>query len=382
MAGGGMDLSRLAVLRGRPGGGRLGASGRWSRPCAAALAGLLLVAGLAGVLGATGPVLGHGNEAGVGAGVGASHDGFGHDGFGRGGFGPDDAVLSGTGALSDCAAPDTARAAAAPPAGGRGDPDRLLATLRHSPTGRTLLAEAARRGVRVCLDGATQLLAYYYADRRTVGVSAALPEGARLVFLAHELAHVPQHPAFSDDRRLAPRDLMLLRRLREAAAEALSTRVAWELRRAGYPAAWRAKLRSAYRDVARAFGAALEGAGPGGARGDAMAAATRAAFDQWFRAAWRLRVYDHMTLDHLAQIARDDDGLLPTGRVLTDAFLRGIGNIGGAAFLAAADSRRLTDPFYAGRLRPRDAAAMARFRQAAGAGVRIPDAGLVSGILS
>ena len=106
-----------------------------------------------------------------------------------------------------------------------------------------------------------------------ITVSAALAEGARIVFLAHELAHVPQHPDYSDDRRFAPRDLVLLRRLREAAAEAVGTRVAWELRQAGYAAAWREKRRSPYRDVAEAFAGAVArqpGGGPG-----ALTAATR-----------------------------------------------------------------------------------------------------------
>lgn len=256
----------------------------------------------------------------------------------------------------------------------------LLNTLRHSPTGRALLGEAARRGVRVCLDGGTGLLAYYYADRRMVGLSTALSAGARLVFLAHELAHVPQHPAFSDDRRLAPRDLVLLRRLREAAAEAVATRAVWELRQAGFPDAWHDKRHSAYRDVAAAFAAGVGAAEAPGA--EALTAATRAAFDQWFRAEWRLRVYDRMTLDHLTRIGRDPGAQAAARRRLDDAFLRRIGRIGGTPFLEPAAGRPLTDAFYAGRLLPDHAAAIARFRTPREVEPATPEAGPLPGALS
>jgi len=355
MVGIGIVLSGIAAVRGRR---RPGPS--WRPACACALGGLLLVAGSAGLLGAAVPVPGHGG------GVETPYEGY----------PADDAVGPQGIGLSDCVATGTAPV----PVVRRGEPDGLLDTLRHSPTARHLLREAARRGVRVCLDGATELLAYYYADRKTVGVSTALTEGARIVFLAHELAHVPQHPAFSDDRRLAPRDLVLLRRLREAAAEAVATRVAWELRQAGFDAAWREKRRSAYRDVAEAFAESL--AGQDGGAAEALTGATRAAFDQWFRAAWRLRVYDRMTLAHLVRVAREDWGPVPVRRVLDDAFLRRIGQIGGTQFLAGADRKPLTDPFYAGRLLPRDAAAIARFLEATHRGAGTPDAGLVSGALS
>lgn len=338
---------------------RTGRSGR--RVGAAALGGLLLLAGAVGLLGAVAPPRAHGGgdvvpvaRQNADAAAAAAHE-------------------IGLGA---CAATDVAR----PPAAVRGGPAALLDTLRHSPTARHLLREAARRGVRICLDGATELLAYYYAERKMVGVNAALAEGARIVFLAHELAHVPQHPDYSDDRRFAPRDLVLLRRLREAAAEAVGTRVAWELRQAGYAAAWREKRRSPYRDVAEAFAGVVAreaGGGPG-----VLTAATRSAFDQWFRAAWRLRVYDRMTLAHLARIADAEPRPGPARRVLDDAFLRPIGRVGGTQFLPDSGGRALTDPFYAGRLLPGHLAAIARYRRAPASGAALPDAGLVSGALS
>ena len=111
---------------------------------------------------------------------------------------------------------------------------RLFDILSTSGTGRSVLKQARSRGVHVCVDAQTELLAYYFATRRVVGISASLSEGGKLAFLAHELAHVPQHPAHSDTRFLAPQELILLRRVREASAEAIASRIAWELRVNGY----------------------------------------------------------------------------------------------------------------------------------------------------
>ncbi len=94
---------------------------------------------------------------------------------------------------------------------------------------------------------------YNFAGLRVVGVSSALSEGGKLAFLAHELAHVSQHPASSDNRYYPPDDLVLLRRLREAAAEAVATRIAWELRENGDGAAWDERVATPYGDVARGF---------------------------------------------------------------------------------------------------------------------------------
>lgn len=130
---------------------------------------------------------------------------------------------------------------------------RLFEILSTSETGRAMLRQARLRDVRVCVDDETDLFAYYFADVRVVGVSAALSEGGKLAFLAHELAHVPQHPAYSDNRYYPPDDLVLLRRVREATAEAVATRTAWELRENGYDAAWNERAATPYGDLARAF---------------------------------------------------------------------------------------------------------------------------------
>ncbi len=235
---------------------------------------------------------------------------------------------------------------------------RLFEILSTSETGREILSEARLRDVRVCVDEQTDLLAYYFAGARVVGVSAALSEGGKLAFLAHELAHVPQHPAYSDNRYYPPDDLVLLRRVREAAAEAVATRIAWELRENGYDAPWDERAATPYGDVARAFETAV--AADRSAEG--LLRATRAAFDCWFDAPWRLDVYDRMTLGHLARISEDAMGLVPPRYALTHLFLADIAWLGGRNFLTETGAPALTGRAYAGRISGRNDARLERFR--------------------
>lgn len=223
---------------------------------------------------------------------------------------------------------------------------RLFEILSTSDTGRAVLKQARSRGVHVCVDGQTELLAYYFATQRVVGISASLSEGGKLAFLAHELAHVPQHPAHSDNRFLAPQELILLRRVREATAEAIASRIAWELRVTGYPDAWDEKMASSYADVARAFEAEAEVDDSE----DGLLVASRAAFDRWFEAPWRRDVYDRMTLRHLARISADSLGLVPRRYIMTHSFLTEIAWIDGRNFLSETGSHPLTDSIYAGQM--------------------------------
>ncbi len=129
----------------------------------------------------------------------------------------------------------------------------------------------------------------------------------------------------------------------------MATRIAWELREAGYPAAWTEKGASPYADVVRVFGHAAES--DASARG--LQAATRAAFDHWFTARWRRDVYDRMTVEHLRRISRDKMGLVPPRRKLREPFLIGIATLGDGNFLAETHGPALTNPFYAGRVSSR-----------------------------
>lgn len=218
---------------------------------------------------------------------------------------------------------------------------QAITQLRKSDLGSWLADQAAGRSVLICLDSETDLEAYYRAHLHLIGLNARLGPAGRLVFLAHELAHVPQHPRFSNNRRFSPKDMLLLHRVREATAEAIATRVLWQLRGLGIEAPWQAKLDTAYGDIADLFEASI-------GRGDGEAAelwATRSAFHHWFEADWRLDVYDDLMLKTLARIADDHIGILPSSRWLSDNYLRDMSNYDGQSFLIKGDGRTLMGAF-------------------------------------
>ena len=224
---------------------------------------------------------------------------------------------------------------------------RVAAILEISDLGRRLLREARYRNVLLCVDPATELHGYYRSQVRFIALNAGLSEPHRIVFLAHELGHVPQHPRYSNNRTFPPEDMIHMRRVREAAAEAVATRILWQLRRNGYARPWRQKLATRYGDIQRAFLTAWE-QHPDSP--DRELKATRAAFDQWFARAWRRDFYDRQTLRHLARISRDRMGLVPARRKLSEEFLAGIAWLGGENYLLSSDARPLLDPHYRGRI--------------------------------
>jgi hypothetical protein len=160
---------------------------------------------------------------------------------------------------------------------------------------------------------------------------------------------VPQHPRYSNDLRFGPEAMLVMHRMREATAEAVATRVLWQLRVRGYTEPWEYKLGSAYGDIAQAFGQAMHGAGE-----PAELRATRAAFDQWFGRPGRIHSYDARILVHIARVSRPS--LTRPTRHLTEEFLRGIGWYGGANFLPPGEVPVLTDPYYARGISPANSA--------------------------
>ncbi len=238
---------------------------------------------------------------------------------------------------------------------------RAIGALRRSDLGRWLTDEAARRSVLVCLDEETELEGYYRAHLHMIGLNARLSDAGRLVFLAHELAHVPQHPRFSNNRRFSPEDMLLLHRVREATAEAVATRVLFQLRALGLEAPWQAKLDTAYGDIADLFEQRL-----GQETGEAAELqAARSAFLHWFEASWRLDIYDDLMLKTLGRIAHDHLGILPASRYLSDRYLLDISNYDGRQFLIEGDGRTLMSAFGASwRVSDRRARLHAMLRQA------------------
>ncbi|MGI9490629.1 MAG: DUF6782 family putative metallopeptidase [Geminicoccaceae bacterium] len=219
--------------------------------------------------------------------------------------------------------------------------EATLQQIRQSDIGDWLVQFAAARKVTICLDHATRLEAHYRSHLGLLGLSARLGPAGRVVFLAHELAHVPQHPQFSNNRRFSPRDMLLLQQVREAAAEAIATRVLWQLSQKGISAPWQAKLTTAYHDIAESFERAMDD-------GEGVADelwATRSAFHHWFDADWRREIYDDLMFKTLARIADDPIGLIPTSRQLSDGYLRGVADYAGQSFLIRGDGQTLIRKF-------------------------------------
>ncbi len=228
-----------------------------------------------------------------------------------------------------------------------------IEAVRRSETGARLVAIAAARRVTVCLDRSTELEAHYRSYLGLLGLNVRLDPAGRIVFLAHELAHVPQHPRFSNDRQFSPMDMLLLQRAREAAAEAVATQVLWQLRELGIEAPWWSKLTTAYRDIAEAFEDGMSVDRLGAGEGEAA----RSAFFRWFDADWRLDIYDELMLKTLARIAADRIGLVPTSRHLSDGYLRDVAGHAGESFLREGDGALLLERY---RIETLSAASQAR----------------------
>ena len=252
--------------------------------------------------------------------------------------------------------PDHARAClpstGGPPAtGAQQSIAAVVNVVADSPLGAWLIDEAAARLVLICQDPTTDLAAYYRSQMRLIGLYERLADPAKVMFLAHELAHVPQHPRFSNDLRFGARAMLVVHRMREATAEAVATRVLWQLRARNHGEPWLHKLQSAYGDIAHAFARAMDGQGE-----RAELRATRAAFDQWFARPGRVHSYDARLLGHIVRVAEGRSSPLWRSRRLTNDFLRGIGWYGGGTFLPPGEGPSLADPFYAGNLSPSNAA--------------------------
>ena len=244
----------------------------------------------------------------------------------------------------------------------------LFRVISRSDLGQQLLRTAQARNVLVCFDANTNLMAYYRAGSRLIGLKPDLKTGSLIAYLAHELSHVPQHSAYSDNRYYPPRDLILLRRIREASAEAFSTRIAWQLKQKGYRSAWNLKRRDPfYGDIVRAFEREM-------ARDNTLETeirATRAAFDTWFLVPARLDVYDRMTIAHLERISGDPLGLVPPRRALTHGFLIGLGHMADGNFADQSPHLSLVDPFYSGNISANNLDHLSEILNAAGRGEEI-----------
>ena len=219
----------------------------------------------------------------------------------------------------------------------------LFSRVSHSSLGKELLNLAALRSTLVCLDSQTGFQGYFRSQMRLIGLNGRNGQAKRLAFFVHELAHVPQHPNFSNNRNFAPQDMIRIHRFREAAAEAMATAILAELREAGDAEAWNVKLTTKYHDILRAYDRTIAIAGNGET---GKSRAMKAAFSQWFRGSWRRHYYDEMMLDHLERIAEDHHGIMPAHLRADDRYLAGIGRLpDGQNYLNPATFDSQADPY-------------------------------------
>lgn len=184
------------------------------------------------------------------------------------------------------------------------------------PTGRMLIEAAESSRVTICaIDSAREQNPWFDHGARLIALPLAVtPDGGlqgpvpadqvawAIGALVHELRHAWQHsaPGLFDYASFRPFDTVFLRRVIEADAAAVTTRVLWELSVKGWTAPLENFRRhSAGRDLVAAF---LASARPGTAPGPA----TAAAFAAWFSDRDRVAFYDRHAIDHeLWRLSRD-----------------------------------------------------------------------------
>lgn len=184
----------------------------------------------------------------------------------------------------------------------------LMAELSLAPTGRSLLKEAEKDGIRILLSPDLPFWGIYDHSTSRIIIKApvnskgevtgkleAEDKGQILMTLAHELRHAWQarHGRLMDELGYTPHESLLINRLLEADAEAATVQIAWELKQNGHNEAWNAEhgwykdMYTAYARTARAHPRAV---------GSGMAA--QAAFKQWFNHKKRVHFNDSLRLNY------------------------------------------------------------------------------------
>lgn len=220
---------------------------------------------------------------------------------------------------------------------------KLLELISKSQAGRQLLWWTGARGTLVCLVPDIPEYALYLSGRALIVINEDIGLGRQLAFLAHELAHAPQHPMFSDNRYFPIEDQILLRRAREAAAEAWASVVAWELKEQGFEAAWMDKAETGYRSILMAFKDAMK---LHDGKKDAIWRGAAAAYAAWFQSRPLLGSYDEQSVNNIQRISGDWMGLVPPRQWVTHEFLSLLGWNGQLNFLDLGTNGPLDGPFY------------------------------------
>lgn len=182
----------------------------------------------------------------------------------------------------------------------------LAHDLKATPAGALLVREAQAHRTRILLsDGHDHMGGYDHEHNRIILRVPVRKDGtlrARLspenraqlrLTLTHELRHLwqGQHGRLMDELGYTPADTLLVNRIIEADAEAVTVHLAWERKVRGWPQCWQGN-HGWYRDMYAAYESAAEHIPQAVENG----AALQAAFKQWFRNRQRVRQADHLRL--------------------------------------------------------------------------------------
>lgn len=184
--------------------------------------------------------------------------------------------------------------------------------LSDSPTGSHLVQKAISSGVSICFTHLEDDQGYldYDARRLYIDVTLGLPHS--IAVAAHELAHMDQRQrGFLVSSDMDPRAAVFAAKVMEADAEALSTRVVYELEAKGYD--FRSILHTEafadYLPVYTAFRNAAAGAAPNGN----LAVPMRAAFNSWTTDTQLAAAYEDTVLASVFPDHFKDDSPLSSG---------------------------------------------------------------------
>ena len=170
-------------------------------------------------------------------------------------------------------------------------------------------------GLEICMaDTLIEAQGYYEPDSARIVINGRAPFALQQAILVHELRHVQQHrtnacPAPDLSMRESARAVFAM----EADASAISLVVAWAMQEAGYPDMWTALSEWPLQDdIAKAFATEID------AEND-IAAATQAAFAQWYDRKLRIDAYYYATCSNYLDV-EDSEHRIRTYEELDTAF--------------------------------------------------------------
>lgn len=232
------------------------------------------------------------------------------------------------------------------------------AVLDQSPSARTMLAEAKKRGWTMSIETLEGPDFHIDVPEKQIILSdqglpvsalgrSAYFKNALLVSMIRALRDVWQekrHGAFDAD--YGPEEVLMLERVRAADLDILAVLSAWELRAEGQGGLWRHMIGSEDGDLAMRFSGYLERDPSSLFNGRALAAA----FSQWFREERRIKACDHETLNYMDGLVEGGQGRETFGhKKLTAIAVERLSCLPDrTAYLQGQGREIFADPLYAG----------------------------------